>query len=54
MDAAVQQLCFDNCANPNYKDVVLKVGECVYMFIPQAAMHMLRGIFELFPLSFTE
>ena len=24
----LQQLCFDDCANPNYKDVVLKVGEC--------------------------
>ena len=26
VDAAIQQLCFDDCANPNYKDVVLKVG----------------------------
>ncbi|CAH3152215.1 unnamed protein product, partial [Porites lobata] len=24
VDAAIQQLCFDDCANPNYKDVVLK------------------------------
>lgn len=25
VDAAIQQLCFDDCANPNYKDVVLKI-----------------------------
>ena len=40
VDAAIQQLCFDDCANPNYKDVVLKVVVCVHVFIPQASMHM--------------
>lgn len=37
--SAIQQLCFD-CANPNYKDVVLEVVVCVHVFIPQASMHM--------------
>jgi len=38
--AAIQQLCFDDCANPNYKDVVLKVVVCVHVFISQDSMHM--------------
>ena len=40
VDAAIQQLCFDDCANPNYKDVVLKEVMCVHVFIPQAYVHM--------------
>ena len=40
VDAAIQQLCFDDWANPNYKDVVLKVVMCVHVFIPQAYVHM--------------
>ena len=54
VDAAMQQLCFDDCANPNYKDVVLKVVVCACVYPTSFYAYVRGNNFELFPLSFTQ